>query len=234
MPLNESKVNMYPWVTHTWNPVKGKCPHDCNFCYMKQFPQGILRLVESELKTDLGRRNKIFIGSSCDIFADAIPRDWILRVLEHCAASPDNTYIFQSKNPKRIIGFLHNFFDPRNVMLGTTIETNRDTGNLMCPIPERVSAMNILKKDFGCKIFVSIEPVMDFDTVEFVNMMNFIKPDFVSIGADSKEHRLQEPSPEKVEELILELRKITEVKIKDNLSRITTKNINIKGDDTKK
>jgi DNA repair photolyase len=35
MPLNPSKGNMYPFVTHTWNPIRGKCPHDCSYCYMK-------------------------------------------------------------------------------------------------------------------------------------------------------------------------------------------------------
>ena len=27
---------MYPWVTHTWNPLAGRCKHDCNYCYMKR------------------------------------------------------------------------------------------------------------------------------------------------------------------------------------------------------
>ena len=40
---------MYPWVTHTWNVIKGKCPHDCSYCYMKRFPQGELRFDEKEL-----------------------------------------------------------------------------------------------------------------------------------------------------------------------------------------
>jgi hypothetical protein len=22
---------VYPWVTHTWNTIKGKCPHGCSF-----------------------------------------------------------------------------------------------------------------------------------------------------------------------------------------------------------
>ena len=27
---------MYEFVTHTWNPIKGKCYHDCSYCYMKK------------------------------------------------------------------------------------------------------------------------------------------------------------------------------------------------------
>ena len=73
MALNKQKGNMYAFVTHTWNAVKGKCPHDCEYCYMKEFPQGELKFDEKELKTDLGEGNFIFVGSSCDMFADAVP-----------------------------------------------------------------------------------------------------------------------------------------------------------------
>jgi len=27
MTLNKQKGNMYGFVTHTWNVIKGKCPH---------------------------------------------------------------------------------------------------------------------------------------------------------------------------------------------------------------
>ncbi len=37
MPLNETKGNMYGFVTHTWNPVKGICPHNCSYCYMRKW-----------------------------------------------------------------------------------------------------------------------------------------------------------------------------------------------------
>ena len=25
---------MYEFITHTWNPILGKCPHDCKYCYV--------------------------------------------------------------------------------------------------------------------------------------------------------------------------------------------------------
>jgi len=31
MGLNESKGNMYEFVTHTWNAIKGECKHDCTY-----------------------------------------------------------------------------------------------------------------------------------------------------------------------------------------------------------
>jgi len=67
---------------------------------------------------------------------------------------------------------------------------------------------------------VSIEPVMDFDLYTMVKWIQEIAPDFVSVGADSKGHHLPEPSPDKLNKLIEELSKFTEVKVKSNLKRL--------------
>lgn len=214
MGLNKQSGNMYPWVTHTWNVVKGKCPHDCPYCYMKRFPLNEVRLDEQELKTDLGMGNVIFVGSSCDMWAEAIPSSWIEKVTNHVKKYILNDYVFQSKNPERFniyAGF------PSNTMWGTTIETNRDNGLTNVPsVFERRDWLSIID---GMK-FVSIEPIMDFDLLELVSMIRCIKPMFVSIGADSQGHNLPEPSSIKINDLIKALKQFTEVKIKDNLKRI--------------
>ena len=63
MPLNHVKKgsNMYQFCNATWNVVKGKCEHDCCYCYMKRFPQKDLWFDEKELKTNLGEGNFIFV-----------------------------------------------------------------------------------------------------------------------------------------------------------------------------
>jgi hypothetical protein len=67
---------------------------------------------------------------------------------------------------------------------------------------------------------ISIEPIMDFDHDIFMEWLREINPDFVSIGADSKNHHLPEPTPDKLEALITQLQGITQVIIKDNLKRL--------------
>ena len=100
MGLNESTGNMYDFVTHTWNTVKGKCPHDCSYCYMKRWKnQKKIRFDSKELETDLGKGNFIFVGSSCDLFAHDILYEWIIKTMEHLKRF-DNKYLFQSKNPE--------------------------------------------------------------------------------------------------------------------------------------
>jgi len=213
--LNKQKGNMYPWVTHTWNIVKGKCPHDCEYCYMKLYPQKDIRFDVSELKTDLGRGNTIFAGSSCDPWAEAIPQDWLIQILKHCYKYPNNTYLFQSKNPSRF----ELYPIPVTAILGTTIETNRHIGQFSkAPsTEERMRAMVRIKN----RKMVSIEPIMDFDLAEMVIWVRWINPEFISIGADSKGHNLPEPPADKIKQLIEALKEITEVKIKDNLKRLS-------------
>jgi hypothetical protein len=218
MGLNKQNGNMYPWVTHTYNVIKGKCPHDCSYCYCKRYysesrPQPELHFDERELKVDLGEGNFIFVGSSCDMWASVIPMELIDRVLAKCQEH-NNRYLFQSKNPSRFQGFLEVI--PLHSVLGTTIESNRSQVGL-APLPYlRYKAMREMP---GHKM-VSIEPVMDFELFTMVKWIQEIAPDFVSIGADSKGHRLPEPPPEKLNKLIEELVKFTEVRVKDNLKRL--------------
>ena len=61
---------------------------------------------------------------------------------------------------------------------------------------------------------------MDFDLNIFVNWIRAIKPDFVSIGADSKGNNLPEPPAWKIRKLIDNFRHFTEVKVKSNLKRL--------------
>lgn len=235
MPLNKQKGNMYPWVTHTWNPIRGKCPHDCSYCYMKRIPNvGELRFVEKEMNTNLGEGNTVFVGSSTDMWARIVPLEWIKKVLNHTRKYQRNVYLFQTKNPCRFSDFYNIWGDtdtnicklfPRKKILGTTLETNRCItafGSEITKAPGircRITEMCELYK-YWFKTMISIEPIMDFDIDIFVDLLQQVHPEFVSIGADSGHNNLPEPPAWKVKELIEELKQFTEVKIKDNLKRI--------------
>ena len=216
MPLNESKGNMYSWITHTWNTVKGECPHGCTYCYMKRWgKQKPVHLDEKELKTDLGSGNFIFVGSSCDLFADAIPQEWIERTLRHCCKF-DNTYLFQSKSP---VGFCRAGFFPEKTRLCTTIETNKWYPEIMkdSPVP---SVRSFQLSSYQWDKYITIEPIMDFDLYQLVPMIKRCNPVQVNIGADSGNNNLPEPSKEKILALIDELQKFTTIDLKTNLKRL--------------
>lgn len=217
MGLNVSKGNMYEFISHTFNIIKGACPHNCKYCYMKRFgKQRPVRLDEKEFRTDLGSGNFIFVGSSCDMFADEIPVEWIIRTLEHCSKF-DNRYLFQSKNPNGMVGFLSG-----GSIACTTIETNRWMPRVMrnSPTPDaRVDGMQILHAT-GIETFVTIEPIMDFDIDEMVKLIWSCRPKQVNIGADSCGHKLLEPSYDKVMVLVGELEQFTKIHQKRNLNRL--------------
>jgi hypothetical protein len=222
--LNKSKGNMYPFVTHTYNAIIGECEHKCKYCYMLVFPQQKLHLSEKALRQDLGRGNFIFVGSSTDMFADNVSNEWIRRVLEKCRNS-DNKYLFQTKNPKRFKEFLSNKENlcdfPKNSILGITLETDMESPS-QAPLPmSRFAEFNWINNHYReFDKMISIEPIMDFNLDVMLYWIQQIKPKFVSIGADSKNHNLSEPNREKIDALITELEKFTEVIIKKNMSRL--------------
>jgi protein gp37 len=212
---------MYAWVTDTWNAIKGRCPHDCSYCYMKRFgEQKPARFDAKELKTDLQSGKTIFVGSSCDMFAADIPAEWIRATLDHCRKYPGNRYIFQSKNPGRMVAILAEY-PTVDAVVGTTIESNRFFAEFMGAAPDplrRGAALSL----FPGEKFVTIEPVLDFDVEELFAVVKMSGAKFVNIGADSGNNGLKEPPSGKVFLLIDALTMAgIQVRQKRNLSRLT-------------
>jgi DNA repair photolyase len=227
MPLKKSVGNMYPWVTHTHSHLGGECPHHCAYCYVNnpRFGRparytGELRLIAKEFGVKYGEGKSIFVENCNDLFADAVPRGFISDVLTHCRAFPKNEYIFQSKNPGRMWDFLSAM--PENVLLGTTIESNRwhtVMGNAPAPLT-RVQGVHRLHQN-GKRVFVTIEPILDLDVDVMVSWL-YGEVVFVNIGADSKGHGLPEPDGAKVLELVSKLQANgIEIRKKHNLGRLT-------------
>ncbi|WP_340111026.1 hypothetical protein [Maribellus mangrovi] len=221
MGINSSKGNMYEFVTHTWNTVKGKCYHDCSYCYMKRWGHlNDVRFDDKELKTDLGEGNFIFVGSSNDLFSTGIPDEWIQNTLDYCKMF-DNQYLFQTKNPVR----LKDFELPEKSVVCTTIETNRIYKNIMgkSPSPE-IRAKGMFSIDLPK--YLTIEPVLDFDTEELLELVKLCNPIQVNIGADSGNHKLPEPDNQKIRELVGGLMMfVPNIKLKKNLKRIYTNEV---------
>ncbi len=216
--LNKQSGNMYNFTTHTWNPVKGLCSHKCHYCFMKRFPQKPIRLDERCFKDKLGGDNYIFVGSSTDLFAQDVPKEWIQKVIDHCKLYPTNKYLFQSKNPWRFKEFKFS----RNMILGTTLESNipnmLDKDDSAPDITERIRAMIDIESNAK---MITIEPVLDFNPMQFSEILYRIKPFQVNIGADSGGNYLQEPDKFKLELLITYI-KSTDIKLvlKNNLRRL--------------
>ena len=230
--LKRSSGNMYEFITHTWNPIIGKCPHDCKYCYViykyGQMKNETLRLDRNSLNDDFGTGKFIFVGSGVDLFANNIPEEWINRVLNKCADGNNdlfgstNRFLFQTKNPSRMLQFIdHPIF--QSSVICTTIESNRYYPSIMNHAPhveERALAMNeIANREI--ETYLTIEPIMDFDLDELVNLIKLCHPEQINIGANTiKNKRLPEPSKEKILQLVDNIGSDYKLELKSNLERL--------------
>lgn len=252
MPLNKVKPgsNMYQgWITHTHNHLAGACPHSCTYCstqdMARRFPVmaeryiGPSRLIEKELLVDYGKRwrpdkdspwrteKTIFVENCGDLFAEGINASWIISILQHCREYPENTYVFQTKNPRRIENpeMLFKFIQifPPRFMIGTTAETNWFDSNISYIAPhinQRLDALAALGIPSKNK-FITIEPIMEFSIKYFLPMLLKANVPTIYIGADSKGHGLPEPTGPEIGELIKGLRDAgKKVILKSNLKRL--------------
>lgn len=225
---------MFPWVDETVNPIRGQCPHQCSYCYVPHTRVAHLykdkpHLVESALGTIRGKGKTVFIGSMIDMWAYDIHGGFISKVLKRCREYPQNTYVFLTKNPERFGEFFFEF--PLDTMLGITLETNEyedDFTEAPDPANRAWTFADLSMAPYKLTKFVSIEPIMKFDLGQLLTehptplpeLIKEIKPTFVSIGADSKDHKLPEPPAQKVLRLIERLSEFTEVRIKPNMKRL--------------
>ena len=127
--------NMYPDVK-TWNPFKG-CNFDCTYC-VPSFKKQALRQKKNcmrcyryephehpkRLPRSPGKDDLIFACGDSDISFCA--PSFVQQIIEAIRTRPEKTYYLQSKKPACFEPFLKLL--PKNVILLTTLETNRDEG----------------------------------------------------------------------------------------------------------
>jgi protein gp37 len=181
--------------------------------------KGPLRLIEKEFSVNYGTHRTIFIENCNDLFSIDVPEVFIQRVLAHCSEWPENIYVIQTKNPRRMAHYYS--FMPPNVLFGTTIESSWYYRELsMAPLPlNRVRGMKMLPPTE--RKFITVEPIMDGDMDILSAWIDQIRPEFVNIGADSKNNHLPEPPAEKVRALIAKLTEYgIEIREKHNLERL--------------
>jgi len=145
-----------------------------------------------------------------DLFGDWVPKDWILDVLATIEKNPTSSFLLLTKNPKRYKEFLDIY--PDNIVLGATIETNRNYA--VSNAPQTVERYkNMAELPFKSKL-ISIEPIMDFDLDIFTQWLKEIGPTIVYVGYDNYNNGLPEPSLDKTKQLIEKLEAFTRVRVK--------------------
>lgn len=217
--MRKMKSSLYK-DTKSWNPFVG-CLYNCIYC--KPSYQRLVawngrclgcKKCESftphehpERLKRVPRDKVIFVCSNGDLaFAK---KSYIRKILEVMRNDKrERTWLLQSKNPIIFKEFLNEL--PSNTFLLTTLETNRDKGY------RKISKAPLLSKRYKDflelkweKKIVTIEPVIDFDLKEFSKWLLNIRPEVVFIGYNShpKFVQLEEPTWNKVLDLMIELRR---------------------------
>ena len=132
--LNKQGPGKIDYCDFTYNPISGRCRHNCPYCYMrgfwKRYPaMAELQIKEKHLQSNFPKKPAvIFTGSSTDMFGDWVPEEWIRRVLDKVRENPRHTFLFLTKNPERYAEF--NLQGLKNCWFGTTVDgTDRTARN---------------------------------------------------------------------------------------------------------
>lgn len=210
------QTNMYELSVMQWNPFVG-CEYNCKYCE-KSFQAPLKRFSNCpecnkyiphnhpERLTKSLKNTKymyyIFTCSTGDIsFCDT---EYLNEIIHRIENEKDKTFLIQSKNP---LTFNRVKF-PKNVILGTTIETNKDDIVKQysdAPAPSKryvdfVTVKHPLK-------MVTMEPIMKFDEQVILRWMQDIDPMVIWMGYDSKNTGLPSPSIDEFKSMFWELSK---------------------------
>jgi hypothetical protein len=207
---------MYKLSVKQWNPFKGcrfKCVYckpsfqaqskrwgkkNCPPCYDYTPHPHPERLSEPLPRT----RYMQFIFALASSDPAFCPTNYLQQITNRMEKERDKTFLIQSKEPKTFSRVKW----PGNIILGTTVETNKDElykGISQAPLPS-VRVAQLAKISHPLKM-LTYEPVLDFDVNSMVAYAEAVKPCMIWLGYDSKNCGLPEPSLDKFKELYWEL-----------------------------
>jgi len=153
----------------------------------------------------------IFVCSMGDLFCKEVPNEWIERIIEKASEATNNRFLFQTKNPRRLIDWLPDMDNlKQRPVLGTTIETNRDTPWSLAPTTtERYLSLWYSQDEhaYGTHdLFLSLEPLAEFDLETLTYMVTSLRPIAVEIGLENYSNTIPKPSNDSIRLLLEELR----------------------------
>jgi len=181
---------------YTLNPVKGKCPVACSYCYARRLYDrfkweqeiryiGRDKLFDEILKIPRGRKQKIFIGSTIELFGDWIEPYWMKDIFEVVNTFSFFTFIFLTKQPQNLVKWSP---FPPNVWVGVSATDYHMYSKAMLALTEVKASIR----------FLSIEPLLDWTNLKTALPKGII--DWLIIGSQTQP--IRHPKPEWVREII--------------------------------
>jgi protein gp37 len=185
--IHRYKKHKIEWTEQTWNPSAGctKTSPGCKNCYaetmairlqamgVEGYENGFgFNIVPSRLNEPFKKKNPtiFFVNSMSDIFHEDMPLDYMDKIFDVIAKTPQHTYQILTKRANRMFDYLSQRKIPENIWLGVTVE-NREHG-----LP-RIDKLRKLKASV---LFLSIEPLL-----EDLGKVNLNNIDWVIVGGES-------------------------------------------------
>jgi hypothetical protein len=200
------------------------CNFDCIYCE-KSFKRQMKRRKNvcgncyaylphfhlERLYRPLPRKELIFLNAMGDCsFAGT---EGMHQIIDKVESNPRHTFLMQSKNPATFKRF-ENL--PENLIVGTTIETNRsELTSQVSRAPSPVERYIGLREVEHFRKFWTMEPALDFDIETIIRWVSCLQPEVFWIGYCNHIELANEPPLEKVHELIDRLKVITDVRTKN-------------------
>ncbi|MBI2225403.1 MAG: phage Gp37/Gp68 family protein [Betaproteobacteria bacterium] len=161
-------ISRIEWTEQTWNPTVGctKVSPGCKHCYaetmarrlraigVRGYENGFRLTLMPERLTEPLERHKptvYFVNSMSDLFHEKVPFDYIRRVFDVMARTPQHTFQILTKRAERMAGFCHGVDVPANAWLGVSVE-NRKHG---------VPRIDVLRTVNANVRFLSVEPLLE-------------------------------------------------------------------------
>lgn len=153
------------WCDYTINPVKGKCPVACSYCYARRMYdrfkwnpeirfEGVINLSVELLR--INKPSRIFVGSTIELFGGWIDPHWMQLIFEAVRLYSQHTFIFLTKRPENLVKWSP--FSP-NCWVGTSIPRYWDDS--VIGHPEAFNRIRALGEVKATVKFVSFEPLQE-------------------------------------------------------------------------
>ena len=189
--------NPIGWTDYTWNPVKGKCPVACPYCYARRIYDRFhynptIRMDEKELQAPfkLKEPSRIFVGSTIELFGNWVSDKWRYDILQVVKANPQHTFQFLTRFPNSMNCWIF----PKNCWCGVTVENEREI--------ERIGHLVDVRAPHPPTIqFSSFEPLHSGINGGIYQVIG--KLDWIIIGAETGNRKGKiEPEAEWIERVI--------------------------------
>jgi protein gp37 len=181
--MNTTKIE---WTEATWNPSIGcsKVTAGCKNCYAEVMARRLqaigvagyedgfeFKILPERLyqPATIKKPTKFFVNSMSDLFHEKMPFDFLDKVFEIIAKTPQHHYQILTKREKILQKYFQNRIVPANVWLGVTVE-HEDTKH----------RIDVLRNINATIRFISFEPL-----IGNVGKLNLDKIHWVIVGGES-------------------------------------------------